>query len=110
MTVSKGAAMPTIVTDDGVRLHAEEAGQGEPLLFIHEFAGDHCSRDSAAGRHVAGPLVDAQLAGRLRTCGRCRTMTSWISWSSSWRALVRGTSTWAPGITGMYGWTLMRCS
>jgi pimeloyl-ACP methyl ester carboxylesterase len=35
--------MPTIVTDDGVRLHAEEAGQGEPLLFIHEFAGDHCS-------------------------------------------------------------------
>ena len=35
--------MPTIVTDDGVRLHAEEAGQGEPLLFIHEFADDHCS-------------------------------------------------------------------
>src|SRR5271165_2816818 len=35
--------MPTIVTDDGVRLHAEETGQGEPLLFIHEFAGDHRS-------------------------------------------------------------------
>jgi pimeloyl-ACP methyl ester carboxylesterase len=35
--------MPAIVTDDGVRLHAEEAGQGEPLLFIHEFAGDHRS-------------------------------------------------------------------
>ena len=32
-----------IVTDDGVTLHAEEAGQGEPLLFIHEFAGDHRS-------------------------------------------------------------------
>jgi pimeloyl-ACP methyl ester carboxylesterase len=35
--------MPAIVTDDGVTLHAEEAGTGEPLLFIHEFAGDHRS-------------------------------------------------------------------
>ena len=35
--------MPAIVTDDGVTLHAEEAGAGEPLLFIHEFAGDHRS-------------------------------------------------------------------
>jgi len=35
--------MPAIVTDDGVTLHAEEAGRGEPLLFIHEFAGDHRS-------------------------------------------------------------------
>ena len=35
--------MPAIVTDDGVKLHAEETGQGEPLLFVHEFAGDHRS-------------------------------------------------------------------
>jgi pimeloyl-ACP methyl ester carboxylesterase len=35
--------MPAIVTDDGVALHAEETGQGEALLFIHEFAGDHRS-------------------------------------------------------------------
>jgi pimeloyl-ACP methyl ester carboxylesterase len=35
--------MPAIVTDDGMTLHAEEAGQGEPLLFVHEFAGDHRS-------------------------------------------------------------------
>jgi len=35
--------MPRIVTDDGVTLHAEETGEGEPLLFIHEFAGDHRS-------------------------------------------------------------------
>src|SRR5271163_5054106 len=35
--------MPSIVTDDGVTLHAEETGSGEPLLFIHEFAGDHRS-------------------------------------------------------------------
>jgi pimeloyl-ACP methyl ester carboxylesterase len=39
----RGAAVAAIVTDDGVTLHAEEAGQGEPLLFIHEFAGDHRS-------------------------------------------------------------------
>jgi pimeloyl-ACP methyl ester carboxylesterase len=35
--------MPRIVTDDGVALHAEETGRGEPLLFMHEFAGDHRS-------------------------------------------------------------------
>jgi len=35
--------MPAIVTDDGVTLHAEETGEGEPILFIHEFAGDHRS-------------------------------------------------------------------
>jgi pimeloyl-ACP methyl ester carboxylesterase len=35
--------MPTIIADDGVRLHAESTGTGAPLLFIHEFAGDHRS-------------------------------------------------------------------
>jgi pimeloyl-ACP methyl ester carboxylesterase len=35
--------MPTIVTDDGVALYAESTGTGQPLLFIHEFAGDHRS-------------------------------------------------------------------
>jgi pimeloyl-ACP methyl ester carboxylesterase len=35
--------MPTITTDDGVALHAESTGSGQPLLFIHEFAGDHRS-------------------------------------------------------------------
>jgi pimeloyl-ACP methyl ester carboxylesterase len=32
-----------ITTDDGVTLHAEQTGTGDPLLFIHEFAGDHRS-------------------------------------------------------------------
>jgi pimeloyl-ACP methyl ester carboxylesterase len=32
--------MPTIPTDDGVRLHYEEAGRGTPIVFVHEFAGD----------------------------------------------------------------------
>jgi pimeloyl-ACP methyl ester carboxylesterase len=35
--------MPTITADDGVTLYAETTGTGAPLLFIHEFAGDHRS-------------------------------------------------------------------
>ncbi len=35
--------MPTIRTDDGVDLHYEEAGSGTPMVFVHEFAGDHRS-------------------------------------------------------------------
>jgi len=35
--------MPTITADDGVTLYAETTGAGTPLLFIHEFAGDHRS-------------------------------------------------------------------
>jgi pimeloyl-ACP methyl ester carboxylesterase len=33
--------MPTIRTDDGVTLHYEEAGSGTPMVFVHEYAGDH---------------------------------------------------------------------
>jgi pimeloyl-ACP methyl ester carboxylesterase len=32
--------MPTITTDDGVRLHYEETGRGTPIVFVHEFGGD----------------------------------------------------------------------
>jgi 3-oxoadipate enol-lactonase len=35
--------MPFATTPDGVRLHYEEVGHGTPILFIHEFAGDHRS-------------------------------------------------------------------
>src|SRR3954462_6760929 len=35
--------MPQVSTDDGVRLHVEETGAGCPVLFVHEFAGDHRS-------------------------------------------------------------------
>ncbi len=30
-----------VTTKDGVGLHVEEAGQGTPILFIHEFGGNH---------------------------------------------------------------------
>lgn len=32
--------MPTLTTDDGVKLYYEETGSGTPILFVHEFAGD----------------------------------------------------------------------
>src|SRR5690349_12665878 len=35
--------MSAIMTGDGVRIHVESTGAGAPLLFIHEFAGDHRS-------------------------------------------------------------------
>jgi pimeloyl-ACP methyl ester carboxylesterase len=35
--------MPHVTADDGVRLYVEEAGEGFPVLFVHEFAGDHRS-------------------------------------------------------------------
>ncbi|WP_439596267.1 alpha/beta fold hydrolase [Falsiroseomonas sp.] len=33
--------MPMLKTDDGVSLHYEEAGSGTPMVFVHEYAGDH---------------------------------------------------------------------
>lgn len=35
--------MAVVHTPDGVRLHVEEVGLGTPVLFLHEFGGDHRS-------------------------------------------------------------------
>jgi pimeloyl-ACP methyl ester carboxylesterase len=35
--------MPSLRTEDGVNLHYEEAGSGTPMVFVHEYAGDHRS-------------------------------------------------------------------
>lgn len=35
--------MPHATTDDGVKLYYEESGSGTPIIFVHEFAGDHRS-------------------------------------------------------------------
>ena len=32
--------MPTLTTDDGVKLACEDTGSGVPVVFVHEFAGD----------------------------------------------------------------------
>ena len=33
--------MPHALTDDAVRLYYEESGTGTPVIFVHEYAGDH---------------------------------------------------------------------
>src|SRR5258708_39519431 len=35
--------MPHVTTDDGVKLYYEEAGDGLPIVFVHEFGGDYRS-------------------------------------------------------------------
>jgi pimeloyl-ACP methyl ester carboxylesterase len=35
--------MSHITTSDGVKLYYEEAGQGDPIVFVHEFGGHHLS-------------------------------------------------------------------
>ena len=35
--------MPFVTADDGVKLYFEETGDGTPIVFVHEFAGDHRS-------------------------------------------------------------------
>ncbi|GAB3778480.1 alpha/beta hydrolase [Ramlibacter monticola] len=44
--------MPSITTDDGVRLHCEDTGSGTPIVFVHEFAGDGRSWEPQV-RHFA---------------------------------------------------------
>lgn len=44
--------MPTLTTDDGVRLAFEETGSGTPVMFVHEFAGDLRSWEPQV-RHLA---------------------------------------------------------
>ncbi len=46
------ATMPSLLTDDGVNLYFEEAGSGTPIVFVHEFAGDHRSWEPQL-RHFA---------------------------------------------------------
>ena len=35
--------MSFIKTDDKVKLYYETVGKGEPIIFVHEFAGDYRS-------------------------------------------------------------------
>jgi pimeloyl-ACP methyl ester carboxylesterase len=44
--------MPHLTADDGVKLYYEEAGRGLPIVFVHEFAGDHRSYEPQM-RHFA---------------------------------------------------------
>src|SRR6185437_11282534 len=47
-----GRRMSHATTDEGVRLYYEEVGSGVPVIFVHEFAGDHRSWEPQL-RHFA---------------------------------------------------------
>jgi proline iminopeptidase len=53
--------MPYATTPDNVKPYYEEVGQGTPILFIHEFAGDHRSWERARVRQAL-PLRRLQRA------------------------------------------------
>lgn len=55
--------MPTALADDGVRLYYEETGEGTPLVFLHEFAGDHRSWEPQV-RHFSRTYRCVVLAAR----------------------------------------------
>ncbi len=40
---SMSTRVHSVRASDGVKLHVEETGSGKPILFVHEFAGDHRS-------------------------------------------------------------------
>ncbi len=44
--------MPHLTTDDGVKLFYQETGAGLPIVFVHEFAGDHRAYEPQV-RHFA---------------------------------------------------------
>ena len=41
MAVEFETSTREVKTADGVTLHSESVGNGDPILFVHEFAGDH---------------------------------------------------------------------
>ena len=47
--------MPTLTTDDGVKLYYEETGAGTPIVFVHEFAR-RPPQLGAAGAPLLAPL------------------------------------------------------
>jgi len=44
--------MPHVTAADGVKLYYEETGSGTPIIFVHEFAGDHRSYEAQV-RHFS---------------------------------------------------------
>lgn len=55
--------MSPVITVDGVSLHVEVAGTGPPILFIHEFAGDHRSWEPQV-RHFSRQYTAITFAAR----------------------------------------------
>ena len=55
--------MPHVAVEDGTRLYYEETGAGFPLVFVHEFAGDHRNWEPQMrffGRHYRAIAFNAR--------------------------------------------------
>ena len=81
--------MPTALADDGVRLYYEETGEGTPLVFLHEFAGDHRSWEPQV-RHFSRTYRCVVLAARGFPPSEVRPIrpptarpARWPTWSTS---------------------------
>ena len=73
--------MPHISARDGVRLYYEEAGEGTPVVFVHEYAGDYRSFEPQmrhfSRAHRCVTFQPARLSA-LRRAGRSRRATARI--------------------------------
>ncbi len=47
-------------TDDGVKLYFEETGEGFPVIFVHEFAGDCRSWEPRDPRSISDTILGAR--------------------------------------------------
>ena len=61
--------MPYATTKDNVKLYYEEAGSGTPILFVHEFAGDHRNWEPQM-RYFCGASLHHLFGARLQALRR----------------------------------------
>ena len=78
--------MTDVTTSDGVRLYAEAAGSGPPILFIHEFAADHraWTRQVEALSGEFQCITYSARGYRLRR-SRWVRWVRWVRWQASGR-------------------------
>ena len=80
--------MSSVITGDGVALHVESTGAGAPVLFIHEFAGDHRSWEPQA-RYFGRGYRCVTYAARPGSSSRTRTRAAGRSSPRRWRSTRR---------------------
>jgi pimeloyl-ACP methyl ester carboxylesterase len=95
--------MPHITTDDGVKLHYEEAGSGVPVVFVHEFAGDwrsweaqmrYFSRSHRCITYSARGYLPSDVPGRVDSYSQER-------WRDDILAVIDGLNLDRPHVVGL---------
>lgn len=76
-----------VETSDGVRLHLTDQGDGPPVLFLHEYAGDHRSwTHQVAG--LAGDFLCITLSARGYLPSQVPTQLEAYSWQRAVRDVI----------------------